>query len=257
MDLRLFGQVLWRYRLLIAAGWVLACLAAFVAFVKITPDGLSYRQSETYSAIQDLFVTERGFPEGRTSVGDPLEAQEGQLISDPGRLAALTTLYVELVTSDQVRAIMLEDGPINGYVIPLQFTDASGREGLPSLRLTAYSDSPAAAIDLAKRQTEAFQQFIQTEQERAGIAPRDRVILEVLRGAEGATLEQGRSLTQPAIVFIAIMAATIALSLLLNNLRTRGRSRRDAPTWDQLAPDDIIERGGHQVRVPDDRPDDR
>ena len=110
--------------------------AGRVALVRqVGSDGASYRQAETYSAFEDLYVTERGFAEGRTVVGDPSRARpRGRVIlSDPERLVGLTTLYAELVNSDAVKAIVLREGPIPGAArraVPRE----QGRPGLPILR---------------------------------------------------------------------------------------------------------------------------
>ncbi|MGD9570373.1 MAG: hypothetical protein AB7V62_00630 [Thermoleophilia bacterium] len=251
MDLRLLGRVLWRYRYLVVAGWVLACAAAFFSFVKVDGEGLSYRQSETYSAYQDVFVTERGFAEGRATLGDPeAPAADEPVTSDPDRLIGLTTLYAQLVDSDPVREIMLQDGPIEGYVVAEQFTANSGRAGLPILRITAFAPTAEAAIDTTLRQSDAFAQFIREEQARNEIPAADRVVLNVLRAPDGALLEEGRSITTPAIVFLAILAATFALALLLNNLRPPRAGDDPQGVWRDIRPDDIIASEGDRVRVP-------
>lgn len=223
MDLRLLGRVIWRYRVLIAIGWVLATMAAFLSVVRVSSDGLSYRQSEFYSAEQDLYFTERGFNEGRTRLGDAeLAAAEAGVPSDPGRIIDLTTVYVELIDSDPVRELVQRDGPVEGTVFVQQFTVNQGRTGLPAVRLTTTATDPATAVELARRQTAAFREFLVTEQDAAGIAPRDRVVVEVLRAARGAELVEGRSMTSAAVIFVAIMAVFIAAALILNNLRRGG-----------------------------------
>lgn len=252
MDLRLFGRVLWRYRYLVVAGWVVACAAAFFSFVKIDGDGLSYRQSESYSAYQDVYVTERGFAEGRATIGDPEAATpDAAVISDPDRLIGLTTLYAQLVDSDPVREIMLRDGPIEGAVFAEQFTANSGRAGLPILRITAFAPTAEAAIDTTLRQSAAFGQFIREEQERNEIRAADRVVLNVLRAPQGAVLEEGRSMTTSGVIFIAIMGATVALALLLDNLRRPRDPQGRDDLWHDIHPDDIIASEGDRVRVPD------
>ena len=194
MDLRLFGRVLWRYRLLIVGGWIVASLAAFLSFVSVGSDGATYRQAEKWSSFEDLYITERGFPEGRTIVGDPVEgaaAEGGIIFSDLDRLVGLTTVYAELVNSDAVKAIMLREGPIPGEVLAEQFTVSQGRTGLPVLRVTATAPSAPAAVGLAQRQTAAFQEYVSTEQEAAGIKARDRVVINVLQERAGGDAGRG------------------------------------------------------------------
>ena len=225
MDLRLLGRVLWRYRILMLAGWILAIIAAFFSIVKVSGDSQTYRQSETFSAVEDIYVTERGFVEGRTNLPEvPVPGGRGTVPStaDPDRLAGLTTVYVQLVDSDPVRDILLRDGPVEGVVVAEQFTFDGGRGGLPMIRLTAAGPTAASAIDLAHRQTAAFQEYIASEQERSRIKPEDRVQIEVLRRAASAEVVAGRSFVGAGIAFIAILAVFVAAALILNNIRSRG-----------------------------------
>jgi len=261
MDLRLYGRVLWRYRVLILVGWVIACLAAFLAIVKIDGDGLTYRQSETYSAQEDIYVTERGFPEGRTTIPgvDDTSGESSGEFASPDRLGGLATVYVELVDSDAVHELMLEDGPLAGEVIVDQFTFDSGRGALPALRITAFADSAAGAFERARRQSAAFREYIADQQERVGIPEGQRVVLTVLRQADSAEVVEGRSLTNAVVVFVGILAVFVGLAFVLHNLRT-GRRRRDGEPWpDQgdhdLSPDAIIGSSASEgdVRVPDRR----
>ena len=170
-------------------------------------------------------MTERGFVEGRTNLPEvPVPGGRGTVPStaDPDRLAGLTTVYVQLVNSDPVRDILLRDGPVEGVVVAEQFTFDGGRGGLPMIRLTAAGPTAASAIDLAHRQTAAFQEYIASEQERSRIKPEDRVQIEVLRRAASAEVVAGRSFVGAGIAFIAILAVFVAAALILNNIRSRG-----------------------------------
>ena len=72
MDLTLFFRVIWRYRILVMTGLLVAVLAAFLAMVRITPGGspaLSLRGEKSYASYTTLFVTQTGFPWGRLDAG--------------------------------------------------------------------------------------------------------------------------------------------------------------------------------------------
>lgn len=231
MDLRLYGSVLWRYRLLVAVGWVVACTAAFFSFYSIGGDGVTPRQSVTFNAQQDLYITARGFAEGRAAV--PVEGQEGasgeeaSVLADSDRLTGLTTLYGELIDSDRVREIMEREGPVEGEVVGEQYVLNSGRTALPLLRLTASAPSEQAAVERAQRQAAAFQEFLGEEQIAAGIPPADRVVVEVLRAADSATVVEGRSIVVPMVLFLAVLAFTVALAFVVQNVQGAPAPRRD------------------------------
>ena len=211
-------------------------LAALFSLVKMDGDGLSYRQNETYAAVEDIYVTEPGFQEGRTNL--PPIAAEGDVdvavTPDPDRLSNLTTLYAELVSSDPVRNILLRDGPVDGTVVAEQFTFNGGKGGLPILRVTTTGPTAASAMDLARRQTAAFREYIALQQEKAGIRERDRVVVNVLRGATTASLAEGRSFVVPGVAFIALLAVFVGLAFVLYNLRSR---RLPDPSDGWRAPD--------------------
>lgn len=255
MDLRLYGRVLWRYRLLIVVGWVAACLIAFLSFYSVGLDGVSPRQAETHSASEDLYITAPGFVEGRSTI--PLVGQvtaDGRpatVLADGSRLSDLTTLYSQLVDSDRVREIARRDGPLDGEVVGDQYVVNNGRTALPVLRITAFADTGPGAIALAARQAAAFQEYMREEQIAAKIKPANRVVLDILRGAEGSTVVEGRSIVVPMVLFIAIMAFTVALAFVLENLRRSKNRPAATAAWDDINPDDIIAGDPHRpVRMP-------
>src|SRR5438270_3391547 len=70
MDLRLYFRVIWRFRIVVGLGLVLACALSFLSYGRISFKGgspeVSYRQSETYAASSLIFLTQKGFPYGYT-----------------------------------------------------------------------------------------------------------------------------------------------------------------------------------------------
>lgn len=256
MDLRLYGRVLWRFRYLVLAGWMLGTLLAFVSVVRIGGDGLSYRQDELFTAEADIFVNQQGFPWGRSFVPDINADDPAQVAKlagqagDPDRLAALAEIYEQLAQGDQVRDIMLRGGPIEGTLLAQQFTADRGRRGLPLLRLSAEAESPELAIALVTRQTAAFRQYLRAEQNRASIPPRERVVLSVVRGATQARVTQPRSFTPAIVVFLGVLIATVATAFTAENIwpRSRGAAPRQARVGDELTAGKIE----GQVLVPGD-----
>src|SRR4249919_2265841 len=103
MDLNLNLRVMWRFRYLVFAGLLLAAALAFLSFVHVSRDGISYRQQVTYRATQRLLLTTN------TSLFDPTQQAS---------IAALGTLQVQIANSDVIRSQLRRRGPLRGsYVV--------------------------------------------------------------------------------------------------------------------------------------------
>src|SRR2546423_9864638 len=98
MDLSLYSRVLWRWRLFVVPGLLLAIFAAVFSVARVGPHGVSYRQSEQYVSYSKIFVTQQGFPWGRLT--------PAANSTDPGRFASLATIYSSLADGDGVRQIL-------------------------------------------------------------------------------------------------------------------------------------------------------
>jgi hypothetical protein len=231
VDLQLYARVLWRFKLLVLLGLMLAAALATISLVRVSPDGLTYRQVELWQSTTRLGVTQNGFPWGRLLATEPTteptvgeQAQRlGIPIADPNRLNGLTVLYAELATSDPVRQLMRRDGPIGGQIIATPVIVGESRNLLPLIDLVAISTSPQAAIKLAERGSTAFDTYLREQQRANKVPAADRVVVEQLMRPRAATIFQGRSMTMPIVIFLAVMFATVALIFLLENLRPRRR----------------------------------
>ena len=242
MDLRLYARVLWRFRLLVAAGVVVAIALAILSMVRISPSGITYRQAELWATTTRLLVTQSGAPEVRLYGQAPATPGEGEILSpgqqagqlgisivDPGRFNTLAILYAELATSDPVRALMRRNGPILGQVLTTPLRDNNSGILLPLIDLTAISTSPELAVGLARRNTEALNTYI-SEQQRANRVPvADRVVVQTIVEPRRVVIFQPRSRTMPVVVFLIVMFATVGLAFLFENMRPRTREA-DEPT---------------------------
>jgi hypothetical protein len=247
VDIELFAQTLWRYRYVVVGGIVVALALAFLSFVRVQPFGdgpmFEYRQAETWGSTFTLQVTQRGFPEGRTQIQTELPqgvapSDATLVFADPGRLVSLTQLYARLVNSDNVRAIMRREGPIYGRLTTRELTSDDG-EALPILELTAVTKNPQRAVDRVLGQARAFQRYIQANQQRAGVAATNRVELTDVSGPTRPKVVASRSKTLPAIIFISMLIAVLALVLALENVRQRRRSDVE-DNADTGAPIDVV-----------------
>jgi hypothetical protein len=130
MDLQLALRVLWRFRVVVAGGFVLALLLTVLAVARVGFESgvpsISYRQSEQWDAGATILITHEGFALGRALYtdtdfvplrrGDP-ESDVVPRYADPSRFAGYAALYARIATSDAVLKQMLRDGPVNGSVL--------------------------------------------------------------------------------------------------------------------------------------------
>lgn len=250
MDLALYSRVLWRFKWIVAGGFALACLFALVATFRIGPGGISYRKAEQWVSYETLFVTQQGFPWGRSVVPNPPATptvKPSQLYADPTRLSSLAILYSQLATGDDVRRLMLESGPIRGTIeaAPVLATQNANGDALPLISIAAFGTAPDRAIGLARRAGDALQRFIVSQENDNRIAPADRVLLTVVKRPTTAKLFQGRSMTVPIIVFVATLGAAIALAFVLENLLAQRRRNRDERP---MRPEPVSRRSARRMR---------
>jgi hypothetical protein len=238
MDLPQIARVVWRFRALLLAGAVLgAVLATAVAF-KVSMDGssprLEWRQKEMWVSYGRLLVTQSGFPQGRSDLGavgvqDGDARRNAQQFADPIRFIELAPLYARLATSEPVRRIAFADGPIAGA----DSVAVTALENQPLVEMSATADSRDGAVLLAERHMNALRKFIGREQEKNGIAPANRISLNVIErpGAPAQLAEQvntyiiaPRSPLKPALVFFTVCALFFGLAMVLENANPRLRA---------------------------------
>lgn len=233
MDLQLYARVLWRFRLLVAAGLALAFVLAFFSFVKVGLHGVGFRQSEQWVSKSRIWVTQRGFPWGRLEAGPTvpidldkkLPARQRAHYADETRLTSIGIILSNVAVSDPVKRIVLQRGPLHGtYEAAPVFVTPAANEALPFIDIAATADSSAHAVDLAKRAAGALKTYMHRSQVRSKIEPKDRVTLTTINAASEARLTAGRSTTLPIVVFLTVLLAVCGICFLLENLRPRIRA---------------------------------
>jgi hypothetical protein len=225
MDFALYVRVLWRFRLLVLLGLLLAVTLAVLSLVSIGTNGVNYRQSELFASNTRLLVTQTGFPEGRLYGQVQTDVtQSGPSVVDPGRFNNLAVLYSQLAESDAVRLRMLRDGPIRGEIIATPVV-AGGefKTQLPMIDLTAIATTPGRAVRLARRSANALSTYIRDQQRASHVPVADRAVIQPVVRPGKVELFQPRSKTMPIVVFVAVMFVTVGLVFILENLRPRLR----------------------------------
>jgi hypothetical protein len=215
VDLRLYLRVIWRFRLLVFGGLAVAILLAGISFFRIsfaggTPE-IHFRQAQTYQATESLLITTQGGALYKTSgVGATLA------------LGELALQYAEVATSDPVLSIARQSGPLRGTITAKPGADQLvGRTPLPFVEINGLATNAGRAISLARRGSQALQQYVDQQQNLHGVPNAERVVLQVASAATGATVVQGRRKTVPIVVFLTVMIATLGLVFILENLRPR------------------------------------
>jgi hypothetical protein len=232
VDFQLYVRVLWRFRYLVGAGFALAVSLAVLSVVRIDPGGkpaVKYREDEQWASFSMLFVTQQGFPWGRlTSAAEAAASPTNKVaFESESRFASLAVLYAYLASSDPVRKLMRQGGPVDGEIAaePVM-SSGTFTSPLPLVRLIAIAKTPERSHALVIRATDAFRKFLATEQARHKMPDDQRVLVTVVRRADQPELLAGRSMTLPMVVFMGVMILVTGLAFVLENML--GRGRKDA-----------------------------
>jgi hypothetical protein len=231
MDIGRFLQVAWRFKVVLAAGLTLATLVAMFSFVKVDGSGLSFRENDSWLSASTLLVTQDGFPWGRAILDEtvPLagsEDAEGEAatvprFSDPGRYSGLAALYAELAKADEVQARVMKDAKPGEYYESMVVQQPGATATLPMIYLKGYGPTPESAVDVARRASVAFIDYLKTEQGRSQIDRDKRIEVVVTAKNTPPQLFEKRSFVRPIMLFLLISLVTLALIFALENLRPR------------------------------------
>ena len=241
MDLNLYVRVLWRFKLIVALGLLLAFTLAFLSYATVRFDGVpptvEYRQSEQWESLATVGVTSRSFdpgsvltpetrgilapPDAAGGSGSQTNVDPADLTSFP-RLNEITVQAMRLATSDAVMDLMEKDGgPIAGVLQTFPVT--SGDSLVPYITFSAIATSSEVAVSLNSRHVAAFTKFFREQQAAAGIPADERVVIASINAPRNAVLLEPRKKTRPIIIFLTVMTAVLGLCFVLENLRPRGR----------------------------------
>ena len=139
-------------------------------------------------------MTQSGFPWGRTAPSGPNVTPPG----DVGRLASLAVFYSQFANGDVVQATLLQKLGFPAKVIVAPHPDASGNLGtVPFIDFIAVAPLAAESIQASKEAAAELRQYVIDQQASAGIAPADRVQLQVISTPRKALQLAGPSKTLP------------------------------------------------------------
>lgn len=256
MDLALYAQVLWKHRVLVLVGVIVALVLSTLSYYRLDTSGvlpsLTPRQSEVWQSLATVALT----------------ASDGQVVPVPGvnqpeRFSSVVGLYARLATSDPVMQRLRADRePIGSFTAAAQL-DAN-RAPLPIVLLSGTGRSPEVAERTVSRGLQAFLAFVAQQQAAADVPRSSRVRLRVVNAPQPATLTLPRKRTLPIAVFLAVVMSAIALAFIVENagrrvvatatnlrpaLQTEDGPRRTEDTAEELRPESVEDEPEETVSV--------
>jgi capsular polysaccharide biosynthesis protein len=256
MDLQVYLRVLYRFRVLVVGGVLLAALLALSSYVSVGSGGITYREHQQWEALSTVSIDSSTFILGRAvqpevlralqqandpqAIEDSLRDQNPADFADIGYLTQLATIYQVLATSDGVLRRIRADGggPIRGALQTFPVL-AGGDAPVPMITFSSIASSPEAATSLAHRHLEAFKAFVQDRQNASDIPNDERVVVNVLKEPVSANLLEGRKKTRPILIFLTGLIAVIGLAFVLENLRPSGPGGTILRTEEDSAPVEV------------------
>lgn len=231
MDLSQYVRVVKRFRVIVAGGVLLAFALAVLSLVKVdlASGTVSYRGSERWASSATVFVTQKGFPLGRSVYDEVIQTGETSSVprfNDPSRFASYAQLYAQIASSDLLRREMRRGAPPRGSVSAAAGTDPRNPGiVLPLVDIQGTGPTSQAAQHATTWATRGLINYIAQQQAANKIPRGKRVILRVLDQPSPPSLIAGRSKTRPVFIFFAVLTACAALVFTLDNL-----TRKTQPT---------------------------
>jgi hypothetical protein len=233
MDLRLYGRVIYRFRYVVIAGFILACALTFLTVFRVGSGGISYRQQQTYRATEILFLTQPGDPVVTT--GD---------IPD---LSGYSEIYVQFANGDQVRQRVAGTGLLRFGDYQASPVFGTTPDPLPSIAINGFAHTPALAKRIAHIAANAVRSNLTDKQIAADVPEKKRVLLSTINAPTKAVVAEGRKLTVPIVIFLSVLIVTLGLVFILENLKPRPAPRRSREREPEFGDDNDVG-GGRQRR---------
>ena len=207
-------------------GLVAAASLAFLSYARVSfvngKPVVRYRHPVVYGSSETLLVTQQGFPQGWASSPAQIAPQGAVgVFADQARFTSLADLYSYLANGDEVRALARRGGGDVAYSAAPVLSPYLNGAPEPILRIQGAALTPAAAARNAAIASQAFRDYLDSQQAAAHIPKSQRVMASVLNRATGTTILVPRKKTIAIVVFLAVLAASVAFVLVLENLRPR------------------------------------
>jgi hypothetical protein len=224
MDIRYHLRILWRWRVILAGGFILATSLAFLVSFKPTLGGAEWRSEATFKSTSRVIVTQPGFPLGRATLpgsdpAQPVDPSGAKLktFAPSERFSELAVVYSYLAQSDQVRNLIKPE-PVQDQIAVETIPNPVTGDPLPLLEIATTAHSGVASRALNNAVIAALREYLQRNVRQSGVPADQSVELKVLNPPKSGELASGRSITLSVIVWFLAMAAALVAVYLLENL---------------------------------------
>jgi hypothetical protein len=227
MDLIAYGGVIRRQAIVVIVGMTIALALALLAVARVTTHGLEYRAKPMYGARSTLFVTQQGFPWGRTELSEVAGGVEGPRFGDPGRMEYLASLYSTLAqTSRTVQAEIERQGklPPGAYTVTPVKSNADLRP-LPLIEVLGMSPWPEQAVLFANQVADGLRRYVRLNQDASSVPRVQRIQLPVVTRARTAEKLRGVKMTRPILILMLVSILTLVVAFTRDNLRRPPKPR--------------------------------
>jgi hypothetical protein len=229
MELRSIAEAIRCHRWIAIIGTLAAVALALVAFAKPDPERfppLERRDAPDYESSVRLFITQKGFPWGRSALRYTTEKEGVPPVvqGDPDRFATLAVLYSQIANSDQILGKVglegknLIDLPEASVVTKVVNASQFSETPLPLIDIVGTHTTPGGAQSLARQTASGLRRFIAANQRDSRIPQDERVVLQVIDPAEEGRAVGGGSVTLPVLVFLTVAMLTLAVIFIRHNL---------------------------------------
>ena len=232
MDLSLFFALLWRSKRMVLAGVVLAALLAILAYgtpgIKGGKPTLTPHAAQVWQSESRLLISQSDFPYQQSS--------EANNLAQP--LGNLSPVYASLANGSAVQAEIKAKLGSGGTVKATEDIDAAASSFLPFVNLVATAHTKQAAARRAEGAGRIFIAYVAAQQAAAGIPPEKRIELTDVGSGTPPTLIEGKKLSVPILVFLAVLVAVVVMVLIRENVLQSAAKRSQAdPYPDGVASD--------------------
>jgi capsular polysaccharide biosynthesis protein len=218
------------------SGFVVTLALALLSYVRVSGDGLTYRNPEIWSTEATLQLSDPSYPELRSKLPPT---------ADPNRFTSLVEQYVALATSDDVMNTLRRQRLISrrteqsgvGAITATSVVSPINSAATPLLKITGQATSPAQATRLTIRATDTLIRVATARQVKAKIPERQRVQLRISTRSSVPKLIEPRSKTTFIILLLAGLTITVAAAFVRENLQQQAEREHEsdpASAFDRL-----------------------
>jgi hypothetical protein len=239
VDITQHLRVISRWRKVLITSAILGLALAALFTLKISFSGgpnAGWRHAAKWESKSRIFVTQAGFPWGRTTLPDGREDPKLKMtlaekqaaadaandpnspaFADPGRLSLLAIIYAFMSQSNTVSTINAKPLPEGSEVTAVEISDQN-QGALPMFQLNATAETEATANAVNTERSQALMNYLTQQQDAYKVPAGQRVKLSVLNKPYATKVSGHGEMLGVAMLFLAL-AAGVSTCYLLESLR--------------------------------------